>query len=162
MAANWPDEKGSFFMNAGRGCERKSYIFFLPESGEILFISQPAYVALVRGEITMHEYAGRRMRVADLYVVLQENTPVEVENETYSFLYFDDAGRAHAHHGSFSLEQNRAFYRAALGSQYSDIDCDPEIRKVREGMGDEFSWLPTDREREEMHFMIFDADLNPE
>lgn len=133
----------------------QSYIFFLSDDGEVRLICSSAYVAVVRGEVAMQEYAGRRLRVADLYVALRENTPFKVENETYSFLYFDTEGHANPRNGSFSLEQNRSFYRAAFGSPYSNIKCDPQVQQAREEAGDEFSWLPTKEERKTMDALIF-------
>lgn len=133
----------------------QSYIFFLTDNGEIQAIPQSTYVAAMRREITLHEYAGRRIRVADLYVLLQDDVPAEIENETYSFLYFDEAGNADPHGGRFSLDENHTFYQAALNSRFSDIDCDPQVQKVRENIGDDFSWLPTDDERKKFRCMVF-------
>ena len=140
----------------------RTYIFFLQRDGQIRPIPSAAYVCLVRGETAMREYAGKRLRVADLYVALKNNAPAEIENETYNFLDIDENGRANPHAGSGSLEQNRAFYRAALGSQYANIDCDPKVREVREQIGDQFSWLPTDEERGKMRVMIFESDSTPD
>lgn len=133
----------------------QSYIFFLSDEGGIRRICSSAYVAVVRGETAMKEYAGRRLRVADWYVALRENTPFKVENETYSYLYFDTEGHADPRNGNFSLEQNRSFYRAAFSSSYSNIDCDPKVQQVREEAGDEFSWLPTEEERKMLYSLIF-------
>lgn len=149
-------------MNSENRSKHQSYIFFLSEDGQILFMPTSTYAALVRGETTLHEYAGRQIRVADLYVALQENTPTDIQNETYSFVSFDESGRADPHHGSFSLEQNNDFYQAALHSRYDDIYCDPEIRELRNKISDEFSWLPTNEERERMHVMIFASHSFPE
>jgi hypothetical protein len=139
-----------------------SYIFFMSDYGKIKPVPREEYVALVRGEVAMPEYAEKRIRVADFYVAVKGASPKEIENETYSFLTFDKAGYANAHHGGFSMEENRDFYRAALNSPYADIDCDSEIQKVRERIGDEFSWLPTDEEKKKMHAVIFDGGLSPE
>jgi hypothetical protein len=132
----------------------QSFVLFMLDDGQIKYIAPVAYVALVRGEVSMPEYAGQRMRVADLYVALHEGSASEIDNETYSYLYFDERGHADPHHGSFSLEENRAFYDVALQSQYSNIDCDPKVQKIREQIGDEFSWLPTEEERKKIYSLI--------
>jgi hypothetical protein len=139
----------------------QSYIFFLTDNGEIQAIPQSTYVAAMRGEITLHEYVGRRIRVADFYVLLQDGAPAEIENETYSFLYFDGAGQADPRGARFSLDENHEFYQAALHSRFFNIDCDPQVQKVRENIGDDFSWLPTDDEREKLHGMVFGRELPP-
>ena len=92
----------------------------------------------MRGEITLPEYVGRRIRVADFYVFLQDGAPAEIENETYSFLYFDDVGHADPCGAKCSLDENHAFYQAALNSRRSNIGCDPQVQKMRENIGDEF------------------------
>jgi hypothetical protein len=137
----------------------QSYIFFLLEDAEIQAIPQSAYVAAMRGEIALRDYAGRRVRIADLYVLRQGDVPIEIENETYSFLYFDEDGHADPRGGNYSLDENRDFYRAAFNSQYSTIDRDPQIRKIRESIGDDFSWLPTDNERKKMRCFIFGREF---
>jgi hypothetical protein len=137
----------------------QSYIFFLLEDGEIQAIPRPTYVAAMRGQIALRDYVGRRIRIADLYVLLQDGAPAEIENETYSFLYFDENGHADPRGGNYSLDENHEFYQAAFNSQYSNIDCDPQIQKVRESIGDVFSWLPTDEERERMRRLIFGREF---
>ncbi len=149
-------------MNAEISSKHQSYIFFLSEDGQVAPIPASTYVALVRGESTMREYAGHQVRVADYYVALQDGKPMEVQNETYSFLSFDQNGRADLRHGRFAQEQNEGFYQTALASHYDDIDCDPEIRKLRERLGDEFSWLPKSEERQQMRFVIFERRPIPE
>jgi hypothetical protein len=136
----------------------QSYIFFLFEDGQIQPVPQPTYAALMRGELTMQKYAGKRVRIADLYVSLQDGVPVEIENETYSFLFFDETGHAVACGGNFSLEENHRFYQAALNSRYSNIDCDPQVHNVRESIGNDFSWLPTDDEQEKLRQLMFERE----
>jgi hypothetical protein len=137
---------------------RQSYIFFLFDDGQIQLIPQPTYVALLRGELAMQKYAGKRVRIADLYTSLQDGVPVEIENETYGFLFFDETGHAVAHGRNFTLDENHDFYQVAYHSPYSNIDCDPQVRNVRESIGDDFSWLPTDEERETLRQLIFELE----
>lgn len=127
-----------------------SFILFMLDDGEVKHIPQAIYVALIRSEIVMQEYAGKRIRVADLFIAIGEGTPSRIDNETYSYLYFDEDGYADSHHGSFSIEENRAFYNRALNSPYSNIDYDPEVQKIRKELGDDFSWRPTEEERKRM------------
>lgn len=134
----------------------QSYIFFLLDHGQIELVPSPDYVSIVRGHSAMPEYAGKKVRVADLYVALEDTRPCGIENETYSFLYFDAMGHADPHAGTtFPVEVNRCFYNAALNSPYPDIDCDPQVQKAREQIGDDFSWLPTQKERRSLNELVF-------
>jgi hypothetical protein len=135
----------------------QSYIFFFTDDGEMNTIPSSTYVSLVRGETSMARYSGKRVRVADMYVALDGGRPCRIENETYSFLYFDESGRADPHDGSNTIEENRAFYDAALNSPYSKVNCDPEVQKVREAAGKELSWLPTGEEHRRLRQSIFGA-----
>lgn len=139
----------------------RSYIFFLLDDGKIKHIPSAAYVSLVRGNAAMPEYAGKTIRVADLYAALEDDHPGRIENETYSFLRFDVSGHADPHDGVFSMEENKSFYDAALNSPYPDINCDPEVRKVREKIGDDFSWFPTDEERRSLIKWLFETPILP-
>jgi hypothetical protein len=141
-------------MMADKTEAHQSYIFLLPDGQEIRCIPRSLYVALVRRETGMPEYAGERVRVADLYAAIQGEKPVEIVNGTYSFLCFDKAGNADPHRGDFSLDENKAFYDAAVNSRRADIDCDPEVQKVRQRVGDTFSWLPTSKERDALYAMV--------
>lgn len=94
-------------------------------------------------------------------MALEDNAPVRIVNETYSFLYFDKKGYADPHHGRFSLDDNRQFYDAAVNSAYTNIDYDPHVREVRLIIGDEFSWIPTDNERIKMHDLILQKEVRP-
>jgi hypothetical protein len=127
-----------------------SFILFTLDDGTIKHIPQTNYVALVRKELVMQEFAGKRLHVADLYVALDEGVAPKIDNETYSYLYFDEDGYADPHHGGFSIKENRAFYDRALNSPYSNIGDDPEVQKIRKEIGDDFSWRPTEEERKRM------------
>ena len=128
---------------------------FRTRDGLTRLFPHQSFIALVQKRTKLPEYAGQKLRVAILYVALEDNAPVRVVNETYSFLYFDKQGYADPHHGRFSAQDNNRFYDAAVNSAYSNIDYDPHVIEVRQTIGDEFSWLPTDDERIKMHDLIF-------
>lgn len=134
----------------------RSYIFFLADHQKIRPIPPPDYISLVRHSSAMPEYAGQRVRVADLFVTLEDGHPCRIENETYSFLNFNASGYVEQHEGkTFSVEENRRFYDAAMNSRYPDIDRDPKVQKTREQIGDDFSWLPTPEERKILVRLVF-------
>ena len=133
----------------------QDFVFLRLSDGLIRLLPHKSYTALVQKRTKLPEYAGQKLRVAILYVALKDNAPVRVVNEAYSFLFFDKKGYADPHHGRFPIEDNNRFYDAALNSAYSNIDYDPHVREVRQTIGDEFSWLPTDDERIKMHDLIF-------
>jgi hypothetical protein len=133
-----------------------SYIFFLVQEEKPQPVARDVYVSLLRHEAALKNYAGKKVRVADLYIQLLDGAPHRVENETFSHLYFDENGYANPHDKRrFSVEENRAFYDAALSSRYSDIACDTEVQKVREELADEFNWLPDEDERRAILSQIF-------
>lgn len=134
----------------------RSFIFFIPPDGQPQAISRETYIKLVRKEVSLQEYANQNIRVADFYVRLHDEAPCEVENETYSFLYFDDAGQADPHdHKCFSLEENKAFYDAALSSSHEEIGKDPKVQQIRQKLGDDLAWLPSEEERQSLLSGVF-------
>ena len=133
----------------------QDFVFFRTSDGLTRLFPHQSFIALVQKRTKLPEYAGQKLRVAILYVALKDNAPVRVVNEAYSFLFFDKKGYADPHHGRFPIEDNNRFYDAAVNSAYSNIDYDPHVIEVRQTIGDEFSWLPTDDERIKMHDLIF-------
>ena len=134
----------------------RSLIFFIQPDGQPQAIPRETYVKLVRKEVSVQEYANQKIRVADFYVRLHDGAPCEVENETYSFLYFDDAGQADPHdHKRFSLEENKVFYDAALSSPYEEIGKDPNVQQIRQRLGDDLAWLPSEEERQSLLSCVF-------
>ena len=83
--------------------------------------------------------------------------PVEVVNATYALLEFKHDGFADPSPHKSSRETNREFFEAVRHSHYDNIDCDPEIRQLREELGDEFSWVPTESELSWMLRYIFSS-----
>ncbi|HJW26676.1 MAG TPA: hypothetical protein VJ576_17395 [Rhodocyclaceae bacterium] len=124
----------------------KTYIFFLPDSGKLEPVPQDEYVRPVRGERPMATYAGRRIRVADWYVKVSEGAPTEVENETYTFLEFDQEGRVALHGlpGDEACAWPRGREDTAAGEPSGQGSSPQEGR-----------WLPTEEERERIRNMIF-------
>lgn len=124
----------------------RTYLFFLPDSGELEPVPQDDYVRLVRGEQRVPKYAGRKIRVADWYVKVAQGIPAEVENETYTFLEFDQAGRVALH----GLPGDEA---CAWPRGREDTAADEPA-----GQGNlpaEGRWLPTGAEREQIRNVIF-------
>ena len=72
---------------------RCTHIFFWLENGICRAIPQHTYASVVRRDTTVPELAGTRVRVADWYVE-HRNGEVQLENETYTTLYFDQTGWA--------------------------------------------------------------------
>jgi hypothetical protein len=133
----------------------QDYIFFKLNDGSILNITHANYVDLVQGFTTMPEFAGLKLQIADLYVSIKNDKPDRIVNCTYSFLNFDQYGHADPHFEGNSIEDNKAFYDAVFNSEYSNINNDPAIQKVRIHIGDEFSWIPTEAEIKKMYAQIF-------
>ena len=71
-----------------------SYAFLLGAQGEVHPLPHRVYVALVRGEAAVPEFAGHTLRLAEWYVRLEAEAPDAVVNETYVPLAIDSAGRA--------------------------------------------------------------------
>lgn len=140
--------------------EYQDYIFFKLNDESILNITHANYIDLVQGHMTMPAFAGQKLQVADLYVSIKNDKPDRIVNGTYSFLNFDQFGHADPHFQGNSLEDNKAFYDAVFNSEYSDINDDPVIQKVRRQIGDEFSWMPTEDEMKKMHAQIFRSSKN--
>lgn len=70
----------------------ESLIFFFLRTGEILPIAHTSYIDLVRDLCPLPDYANQRLRVADWYVDLSNESAVKLANETYSFLSIDGNG----------------------------------------------------------------------
>lgn len=70
---------------------------FLLDGGAVLPLDHGRYVALVEGKAPLPEFAGRRLRLADWYVRMDDGKPCAVANETYGWLAFDKDGRLDPH-----------------------------------------------------------------
>lgn len=75
------------------GVHHASYVFLLDDAGIVHPLPHALYVALVRGQAQAPQFAGRILRLAEWYVRLERGEPVQVVNETYGFLAFDEDGR---------------------------------------------------------------------
>lgn len=71
-----------------------SYAFLLDDAGTVHPLPHHVYLALVRGEAAVPEFAGKTLRLAEWYVRLQAAAPETVVNETYVPLTIDPKGRA--------------------------------------------------------------------
>lgn len=140
----------------------KDYVFFKREGEDPQQVPHEQYVALMHRTKPMHEYAKQHVHVAIFYVAMKDSRPAEVVNANYSLLEFDEAGFADAHTAKHSIEDNRTFFAAVRNSNFDNIDCDPEIQKLRAKLGEEFSWVPTDQELSFMVQSIFSSGANPE
>lgn len=74
-----------------------SYAFLLDESGEVHPLPHQVYVALVRGEAAVPQFAGQTLHLAEWYLRLHGDEPAAVANETYALLSIDHEGRADWH-----------------------------------------------------------------
>ena len=74
----------------------KSYQFYLIDD-EVMPIVHDCYALLVKGEAIASKFAGQALRLADLYVRMDDEVPKQVVNETYSWLVFDAFGRLDLH-----------------------------------------------------------------
>ncbi len=74
----------------------KSYLFYLIDD-EVIPIVHDCYVLLVKGVATASEFTGKTLRLADLYVRMDDEIPKQVVNESYSWLVFDEFGRLDLH-----------------------------------------------------------------
>lgn len=74
--------------------EHASYIFLLGDAGKVHPLPHEVYVALAREDgAGSADFAGKRFRLADWYVRLSEGLPVQVVNEWYGWVQFDEQGR---------------------------------------------------------------------
>lgn len=99
-----------------------SYAFLLDDAGEVHPLPHQIYVALVRGEAAVPQFAGKILRLAEWYVRLRDDAPEAVVNETYVLVRIDADGRAnwsaspalHPHRpGSGEAAENGALPSAA-------------------------------------------------
>lgn len=133
----------------------KDYVFLCPISNEVLPLSHEDYLALMHRQKLLPHYAGQQIRIAIIYVAMENTQPVKAVNATYGLLDFDDQGLASPHGGSFTRQQNQAFWQAVEQSSYDDVDYDPQVQKLRRAMHDEFSWVPSEKEQRMMMNRIF-------
>lgn len=140
----------------------KDYVFFKREGEDPQQVPHERYVALMHRTQPMQQYAKQHVHVAIFYVEMKDSRPAEVVNANYSLLEFDESGFADPHAAKHSIEDNRAFFAAVRNSNFNNIDCDPEIQKLRAKLGEEFSWAPTDQELSFMVQSIFSSGANNE
>jgi len=74
----------------------KTYLFYLADEG-VLPVPHDCYISLVEGESVACEFFNKTLRLADWYVRVEKDKPVEVVNESYSWLVFDQHGRLDLH-----------------------------------------------------------------
>lgn len=74
-----------------------SRAFLLDDAGGIHPLPHGVYVALVRGEAAVPQFAGQTLRLAEWYLRLHGDEPAAVVNETYALLSIDRDGRADWH-----------------------------------------------------------------
>lgn len=116
-----------------------SYVFLLDEHGAVHPLPHRVYVALVRGEAAIPQFAGKTLRLAEWYVRLQADEPETVVNETYALLTIDGDGRA-------NWSATPSFHPHHPGS--------PEASGT--------AALPSAAERERMRALLFDRERPPE
>jgi hypothetical protein len=117
-------------------------IFLLLDDGTILPVAQHQYAKLVKGEAGMPELALRRARVADWYVAKAENGGFQVDNETYSTLYFDEAGKAQPLPDADLIRENKSLHVASAVDPYAERNDN-----ARRAAPADSCWSPTPAER---------------
>lgn len=125
-------------------------IFFRLNDKTLVAIPHEDYVKLVHRQSPMPEYAGQKIRLAIFYVEMKGSRAKAIINANYGLLGFDETGFADPTSHKHTLHDNREFFEAVKKSNYDNIDCDPEIQQLRNELGDEFSWVPTDKELGQM------------
>jgi len=83
----------------------QTIIFFLPENGPPKLVRQDNYAELAKGAVSSSQYRSQRVRVADWYIEINEENQWKLQNETYSFLRFDDDGYAKRPEGHVDREK---------------------------------------------------------
>lgn len=130
----------------------KSVIFFLSESGTPELIPHDKYVHLARGDESSLRYSGQQVRVADWFVKMDGNLPVEIENETYSFLNFDKTG-----HVAWPREAPRSDAIDRLAPSFDNnrnqVDDIAQESAHLYKKPEELTWLPTTEERAKLDAM---------
>lgn len=76
---------------------RESRVFLLGDDGRVWPIDHDRYVALGRGEASVHEFASRRFVLVDWYLRLVDGRPDAVVHETCSWVVFDSRGSLDPH-----------------------------------------------------------------
>lgn len=107
-----------------------SYAFLLDEAGEVHPLPHQVYVALVRGEAAVPQFAGRTLRLAEWYVRLHDEEPEAVVNETYVPIRIGPEGHADwsassaldaCRHGSQKAAENAALPNAMERERMRDL-----------------------------------------
>ncbi len=83
-----------------RQLSHASFTFLLDETGAIEKLPHPLNLALVRAERATSKLAGKRFRLADWYVALEDGQPSKVIREWYGWVAFDADGGYHPERGS--------------------------------------------------------------
>jgi hypothetical protein len=149
------------FLNDGEtvqegDCMYKTVIFFLPESGLPDLIPHQEYVGLVRGDASTPKYAKQQVRIADWYIKMDGNQPIEVENETYSLLNFDEAGRvAWPSESARSNASNRL--ASSLAPHTMQAHGATKEGNLLHKNNESLTWLPTLEERTTLHEIVFQS-----
>ncbi|TWI56546.1 hypothetical protein IQ22_00996 [Pseudomonas duriflava] len=110
-----------------------SFIFLLDETGEVEHLPHSLYLALVRAEKATSHLAGKRFRLVDWYVAMDEGKPSKVVREWYGWISFDKEGRYHPEADSLHTRES--------GENYSNSNVDPTA-------------LPTAEERDQIERLL--------
>lgn len=132
----------------------KTFIFFVPDDGEIKLMTRMDYVRLLRGEGRLLQHANKAVRVADWYAELHDGRAATLVNETYSVLQLDERGAVDWPRCRVGRSRNQALYEALRSSSYDDPDDDPAVQKLQAKMCDEVAWLPNPAERNQMQRLL--------
>ncbi len=127
----------------------RTEIFFLFDDGAIRRIPQATYADVVSGRATVPELARLRVRVADWYTRHPADGAVEIDNETYTVLYFDEVGSAQLFPEPDLIAENKSLHAATVADPYSGTADRSEVEH-RAVSDTEFRWRPSDDERSRM------------
>ena len=150
-----PSAEPACLLKVQKHAMHRTHIFIVLHTGQIEPLRQSQYVQLLRGEVTLPDYANETVRLADWYVEVTPGRPVAVHSETYSLLHIDEKGHVRDAHDRRGATANSAFYDALRRSSYSDPDDDPAVQRLRKELRSEYAWAPSDEERTVLHALVF-------
>lgn len=87
--------------------------FFIDDTGQIHPVPLARYERIFSGKEAAPQYAGRKVRVAEVCVELVNGAPARTLRDVFSFLVFDDAGHVDQR---FTEDYMRAASEAVSGA----------------------------------------------
>ena len=118
--------------------------FYLFSAEGLRRISQRLMDGLARGKDAMPQYAGTKLKIANVLVDMENGKPVRIARCDGSFLTFDEAGQVHKDlvaSGFAAMETYRALELADRAPTGQVIDLSPKLN--REKWERENRWAPS-------------------